>query len=279
MSKRILDADFLEQVWRIALEAGEATLAHHRREDLEVEKKQDDSPVTAADLASQEKILAGLRSLAPEIQWLSEEDDETPDTVGRGQRRLWLVDPLDGTREFVAGRDEYTVNIALVEDGEPVLGVVVAPALGRSYLGLVGTGAWRHDGRHDETGRQAIEATGTHGEKIRVVASRSHRGTELDAFLATLPPYEITSIGSSLKLCLLAEGEADFYPRLSPTMEWDIAAAHAVLRAAGGEVSLFETGEPMRYDREETLNPHFVATCQRTVPWNPAKSEKIHAVR
>lgn len=275
MSKRILDADFLEQAWRIALEAGEATLEHHRRHDLQVEKKRDDSPVTAADLASQEIILDGLRSLAPEIAWLSEEDDETPDVAGRGRRRLWLVDPLDGTREFVAGRDEYTVNIALVEDGEPVLGVVVAPALGRSYLGLVGLGAWRHD----EAGRRPVAASGTTGEKIRVVASRSHRGTELDAFLATLPPYEITSIGSSLKLCLLAEGEADFYPRLSPTMEWDIAAAHAVLRAAGGEVSLFETGAPMRYDREETLNPYFVATCQRAVPWSPAEAVESAAIR
>ncbi|MEM8993919.1 MAG: 3'(2'),5'-bisphosphate nucleotidase CysQ, partial [Acidobacteriota bacterium] len=248
MADRIFDADFLEQVWRIARQAGLATLEYHRRDDLEIEHKDDDSPVTAADLASQEQILAGLRELAPEIPWLAEEDARGPGAAERGERLLWLVDPLDGTKEFIAGRDEFTVNIALVDRGEPVLGVVVAPALGRSYLGHVGRGAWRHD--HGGESRRPIEATGTGGGRLVVVASRSHRGVELEAFLAQLPPYEVTSIGSSLKLCLLAEGDADFYPRLSPTMEWDIAAAHAVLRAAGGDVEVYPGGGVLRYDRE-----------------------------
>ncbi|MEM1179756.1 MAG: 3'(2'),5'-bisphosphate nucleotidase CysQ [Acidobacteriota bacterium] len=271
MPDRSLDADFLEQVWRIAREAGLATLQHHRRDDLHVERKKDDSPVTAADLASQEKILAGLQELAPDIPWLAEEDARSPDAAGRGRRRMWLVDPLDGTKEFIAGRDEFTVNIALVDRGEPILGVVVAPALGRSYLGHVGRGAWRHE--HATEVRRPIEAAGTAVDggpgTLVVVASRSHRGAELEAFLEQLPPYEVTSIGSSLKLCLLAEGAADFYPRLSPTMEWDIAAAHAVLRAAGGEVHVYPDGETLRYDREDALNPYFIATCRRAVAWQP----------
>ncbi|MEO1366653.1 MAG: inositol monophosphatase family protein, partial [Acidobacteriota bacterium] len=159
-----------------------------------------------------------------------------------------------------------------VDRGEPVLGVVVAPALGRSYLGHVGRGAWRHD--HAGESRRPIEAAGTGDRQLVVVASRSHRGAELEAFLEQLPPYRVTSIGSSLKLCLLAEGAADFYPRLSPTMEWDIAAAHAVLRAAGGDVEVYPGGGALRYDREDALNPFFIATCRREVSWRSAVVKK-----
>ncbi|MEM6794766.1 MAG: 3'(2'),5'-bisphosphate nucleotidase CysQ, partial [Acidobacteriota bacterium] len=263
--------DFLEEVWRIARQAGEEILRVRSAGEIRARRKDDASPVTDADLASEERILAGLEKLAPGIPCLSEEAAGAPPAEGRGLRRLFIVDPLDGTKEFVAGRDEFTVNIALVDRGEPVLGAVVAPALGHSYLGLAGAGAWRHDA----AGRSALSASGSGREKLVIVASRSHRSPDLNAYLENLPAHELTEIGSSLKLCLVAEGRADFYPRLSPTMEWDVAAAHAVLRAAGGEVRVLDTGEPLRYDRAQPRNPFFVALGNRTVPWRQALPREI----
>ncbi|MCG8459005.1 MAG: 3'(2'),5'-bisphosphate nucleotidase CysQ [Holophagales bacterium] len=235
--------------------------------DLGVREKADQSPVTRADLASQEVLLAGLKKLAPEIPVLSEEAALISWAERREWRRLWLVDPLDGTRELLKGNGELTVNVALIEDGEPVLGVVLAPVLDRCYLGATrahagADRAWRIDGG----GPRSIHASGTGSSRPKVVASRSHRNHRLEALLAELPLHETVAMGSSLKFCLVAEGAADLYPRTSPTMEWDTAAAHAVLRAAGGEV-IGPSGEPLRYNRESLRNPPFIAHGSDTSPW------------
>ncbi len=232
----------------------------------EVSYKADNSPLTAADLASHEIIVAGLAALAPDIPLLSEEGAERPYSTRRDWDLFWLVDPLDGTKEFIKRNGEFTVNIALVESGVPVLGVVYAPDLERIYLGTVGDGAWRQDGSGE---RRPIGATGTDSETLAVVASRSHAGEELKAFLAQLEDHRLVSMGSSLKICLVAEGAADVYPRLGPTMEWDTAAAHAVVLAAGGEV-LDYSGVTLRYNKENLLNPYFIVVGQRPVAWQEA---------
>lgn len=254
------------EVAQIARQAGEATLEIYARADAEVTYKKDDSPLTAADLASHERIMEGLEKLTPDIPILSEEGADRPYAERRPWTRFWLVDPLDGTKEFIKKNGEFTVNIALVEAGLPVLGVVYAPVLSRGYLGAQEHGAWLQEGDGE---RMPIRATGTSEPGLAVVASRSHAGEALKAFLAQLPEHHLVSMGSSLKLCLVSEGTADLYPRLGPTMEWDTAAAHAVVSAAGGEVLDF-SGEPLRYNKESLLNPHFIVLGERAVPWQEA---------
>jgi len=256
----------------VARRAGRAIDDVYRRFQAEADAgvagvtyKADDSPLTAADLASHEVIAAGLRDLAPELPILSEEGAERPYASRRGWRRFWLVDPLDGTKEFIKRNGEFTVNVALVADGEPILGVVHAPVLGRTYLGAIGEGAWRQDG---DGPRRSIRAAGTGEETLAVVASRSHAGGELAAYLEKLPPHRLVSMGSSLKICLVAEGAADLYPRIGPTMEWDTAAAHAVVAAAGGRLVDLD-GEPLRYNKENLLNPYFLVLGERDVPLPP----------
>jgi 3'(2'), 5'-bisphosphate nucleotidase len=225
--------------------------------DFVVRGKADASPVTEADERAERIIVERLRVLAPTIPIVAEE------AVAAGQvpevgECFWLVDPLDGTKEFVGRNGEFTVNIALVQHGAPVLGVVLAPALGASgrlYAGLVGQGAWVEDG----AGRRPIRCRAVPPEGLTVLASRSHGdAAALDAFLAGRKVAALANAGSSLKLCLVAAGEADLYPRLGRTMEWDIAAGHAVLAAAGGEVSALD-GTPLRYGKPGFENPHFVA--------------------
>ena len=225
--------------------------------DFAVRGKADASPVTEADERAERIIVERLRALAPAIPVVAEE------AVAGGQvpevgERFWLVDPLDGTKEFISRNGEFTVNIALIHDGAPVLGVVLAPALGdggRLYAGLVGHGAWVEDA----AGRRRIRCRAVPPAGLTVVASRSHGdAAALDAFLAGRKVAALASAGSSLKLCLIAAGEADLYPRLGRTMEWDIAAGHAVLSAAGGAVTDLQ-GSPLRYGKPGFDNPHFVA--------------------
>lgn len=222
--------------------------------DFEVRGKSDDSPVTEADEKAEAVIIAALRKLAPEIPIIAEE------AVAAGKieqiaERFWLVDPLDGTREFINRNGEFTVNIALIENGKPILGVVYAPAIDRLFAGCVGHGA------------QVTEAGETRDIRIRdipaagltVVASRSHGDPEaLKQFLGDQKVAEVRNAGSSLKICLVAAGEADLYPRLGRTMEWDIAAGHAVLRAAGGRLTDLERND-LGYGKPEFENPHFLA--------------------
>jgi len=243
----------LDELATIARRAGDEILAVYAT-DFTVRGKADASPVTEADERAERLIVPALQALAPDIPVVAEE------AVAAGQvpaigARFWLVDPLDGTKEFVSRNGEFTVNIALVVDGAPVLGVVLAPALGRLFAGAAGVGAWVEDA----AGRRPIRCRRPPAEGLTVVASRSHGdAAALDAFLAGRKVASLASAGSSLKLCLVAAGEADLYPRLGRTMEWDIAAGHAVLAAAGGAVRTLD-GAPLRYGKPGFENPHFAA--------------------
>jgi 3'(2'), 5'-bisphosphate nucleotidase len=250
----------LQSLIYTAQRAGGAIMAVYAT-DFAVQDKADASPVTAADEAAEKIILADLAAIAPGIPVVAEE------SVAAGKvpviaDRFFLVDPLDGTREFISRRDEFTVNVALIEQGEPVLGVVFAPARHELYWGDVrlrkaGRIEADPDGTMPSMGT-AISARPTPGSGLTAVASRSHRTPETDQFLANYSVAEFRSIGSSLKFCLVAAGEADIYPRLGPTMEWDTAAGHAVLSAAGGRVTTLE-GEPFRYGKPGFRNGNFVA--------------------
>lgn len=250
---------WLGPVEALVREAAEAVMAVYAT-DFAVRGKDDASPVTEADERAEALILAGLARLAPGVPVVAEEAaaaGRIPDVAGGA---FWLVDPLDGTKEFIGRNGEFTVNVALVVEGAPVLGVVLAPALGGAagtlYAGVVGQGAWRErDGM-----REPIAARVAPAEGLTVVASRSHGdAAALDAFLAGRPVAALRNAGSSLKLCLVAAGEADCYPRQGRTMEWDIAAGQAVLVAAGGQVLRIDDGQPLRYGKPGFDNPHFAA--------------------
>jgi len=243
----------LEQVNSIARGAGELVMAVYRS-DFSARRKDDASPVTEADERAQAFILAALRTLTPDIPIVAEEGVPAG-RIPQVGNVFWLVDPLDGTKEFINRNDEFTVNIALIEDGVPTLGVVHAPALDRLFAGAIGAGAYVED----PTGRRPIRCRAVPDEGLTVVASRSHGDIEaLNAFLGVRKVASVRGAGSSLKLCVLAAGEADLYPRLGRTMEWDIAAGHAVLGAAGGSVADL-AGAPLRYGKPGFENPHFVA--------------------
>lgn len=255
------DQDLMQHVVKLADLAGEAILPFWRA-DVAVTAKADDSPVTAADLAAHHVIADGLRALAPQIPVLSEEDCEISLAERASWQRWWLVDPLDGTKEFIAGSEEFTVNIALIEDGEVVFGVVAMPTNGRCYFGGRAVGAWRTE-RGGQAERIQVRDTPPADGRFTVVASRRHSSPQQEALLAGLSgavgELELANIGSSLKFCLLAEGAADCYPRLAPTSQWDTAAAQGVLEGAGGEVINLD-GQPFRYPpRESLLNPFFLA--------------------
>jgi 3'(2'), 5'-bisphosphate nucleotidase len=253
----------LQSLISSALRAGGAIMAVHAT-DFAVRDKADASPVTVADEAAEKIILEDLAVIAPDVPVVAEESvasGKVPVLHGSADR-FFLIDPLDGTREFVSRRDEFTVNIALIENGEPVMGVVYAPARHELYWGDVKTRrAGRIDAEPDGTMPalgETISARRPPAQGLVAVASRSHRSPETDAWLANYPVTEFRSIGSSLKFCLVATGEADIYPRLGPTMEWDTAAGHAVLVAAGGRVTTLE-GAPFRYGKPGFRNGDFVA--------------------
>lgn len=255
----------LQSLIYTAQRAGGAIMAVYATE-FAVRDKPDASPVTLADEAAERIILEDLATIAPGVPVVAEE------SVAAGRipviaERFFLVDPLDGTKEFVGRRDEFTVNVALIEAGEPVLGVVFAPARHELYWGDVRAGKAGHidadpDGTMPSMGNP-ISARVSPAQGLTAVASRSHRTPETDAFLSNYSVAEFRSIGSSLKFCLVAAGEADLYPRLGPTMEWDTAAGHAVLLAAGGKVTDLEGG-PLRYGKPGFRNGHFLARGRET---------------
>ncbi len=236
--------------------------------DFEVRRKADTSPLTAADLAAHELIVEALADLTPQLPLLSEESSPPPYGERRRWRRYWLVDPLDGTREFVNRNGQFTVNIALIEAGQPLLGFVGVPTLDRIYVGRVAAG--RAECHENGAVRRIAGRAMRRGETLGVVASRSHGNDRMESYLRSLatafPSIERKAVGSSLKLCMLAEGEADLYPRLGPTSEWDIAAAHAVLAAAGGAIRCLD-GQPIAYNKREFLNPDFIAVADAAFPW------------
>lgn len=257
--------DWLNPVRALAAEASERILAIYVTA-FDVTAKDDNSPLTAADLASHHTIVAGLRELTPDIPVLSEESATLPFAQRQAWRRYWLVDPLDGTKEFVKRNGEFTVNIALIEDHEPVLGVVRVPVTGLCYFAARGYGAFR------ETPGQPPQPIAVNplqpGKPVRVVGSKSHGGLGLQQFVAALGPHQLFAIGSSLKLCQVAEGAADVYPRMGPTSEWDTAAAQAVVEVAGGGVVSAETGQPLRYNtRDSLLNPYFIVYGDASRDW------------
>ena len=243
----------VEPIVALAEEAGRAILEVYST-DFDVQSKADESPLTQADLGSNRCIIAGLAALTPDIPVISEEVG-LPDFAERRQWPVyWLIDPLDGTKEFVNRNGEFTVNIALIESNRPVLGVVHVPVQNRTYLGCEGLGSERRDAG---TAPQAIHVAATSKASVRVVGSRSHRGASLDAYLAALGDHDMVPMGSSLKFCVVAEGGADIYPRLGPTSEWDTAAAQAVVEQAGGSVVTLD-GKSMKYNtKADILNPHF----------------------
>ncbi|MEO1611821.1 MAG: 3'(2'),5'-bisphosphate nucleotidase CysQ [Pseudomonadota bacterium] len=246
---------------RLAIEAGRAIMEIYESGDMGVEAKADESPVTRADIAADEIIRAGLIAAFPDVQLVTEESAESHG--GARADRFILVDPLDGTKEFVKRGGDFTVNIALIENGAPVAGVVYAPAKGRLFQTLDAGGAVEETGGFDLGApgpRAPIAVAAPDNAALRIVASASHRDQATDDYIGRYAVGAFKSAGSSLKFCLLAAGEADLYPRLGRTMEWDTAAGHAVLKAAGGEVVRFDAPEtPLAYGKPGDDNPHFIA--------------------
>lgn len=261
----------LDEVSKIAVVAGQEILAiYDQDQDLEITLKDDKSPLTEADLRAHRLIVERLQRLDPDIPILSEESDAIDFETRNSWHRYWLVDPLDGTKEFIKRNGEFTVNIALIDGGKPGLGVVHVPVTGVTYLGKVGVGAWKQEASGDIS-VIAAQSLDLECGVVRVLTSRSHRGEEVEALIARieaeLSPCEVVSMGSSLKICLLADGSADIYPRLGPTCEWDTAAAHGVLAAAGGDI--YTSGfQPLRYNQKAALlNSHFIALADIEFGW------------
>lgn len=250
----------------IAARAGDAIMEVYGR-DISVSRKEDASPLTEADLAANAVICTALRALTPGIPILSEESAGVPWSERAGWNRYWLVDPLDGTKEFIARNGQFTVNIALVEDHVPIIGVVQVPAQGRCFT------AWRGGGahRHDASGSVTVHTRHTDPGRLVLAGSRSHAAPEQVRFFAALGDgVEVLSMGSSLKFCLVAEGKVDLYPRFGPTSEWDTAAAHCVVEQAGGAVTDLGLA-PLRYNtRPGILNPHFLVMGDPAFDWGPA---------
>lgn len=259
-----MNNELLNEVIAIAQEAGRAIMAVYEG-DIAVSRKVDDSPLTQADLAANHVIAAGLAKLAPELPILSEESEALPFVERRTWQQYWLVDPLDGTREFIKRNGEFTVNIALILDHAPVLGVVYAPALDLLFFAAKGRGAFRQLGNKSP---QPIRARAFDATQVTVAGSRSHAGERLLRFLSKMGPHMLISMGSSLKICLVAEGRADVYPRLGPTSEWDTAAAQCVLEEAGGRI-VDTKNRPFRYNAKESLlNPEFFAIGATDHDWS-----------
>ena len=281
----ILDVSLLNAVVEVAHQAGEKIMSIYNHENIEIVNKNDGSPLTQADLLAHQTIVEGLKKLTPEIPVLSEESSETDIQQRRQWPLLWLVDPLDGTKEFIHRTDEFTVNIALIINHRPVLGVVFAPALGATYFAMNNYGAYKQFagkterifasswvdvaevsrlGHPSPRGTPALrrESSVTPTRSLRVVASRRHGEEALEKFLQQLPEYTLLNAGSALKICLVAEGVADLYPRLGPTSEWDTAAGHAIINNAGG-ILYDEQHRPFHYNSRETLlNGSFVVSPQ-----------------
>ena len=275
MSESRFSAELEQQLVELVARAGEAIMEVYRS-DFSVDFKSDESPLTQADLAAHAVLAEGLGQLTPEIALLSEEGS-VPDFSERQQwQSYWLIDPLDGTKEFVNKNDEFTVNIALIEGNRSVFGIVGVPAQDVIYLGDTQSGRALRiaQGEQSQLAGRAFQDAGA----LTVVASRNHGGDRLEQYLGSLREafgeVERTPVGSSLKLCILAEGRADLYPRLGPTSEWDIAAAHAVLAAAGGD--LWAAGErELRYNtKDSVLNPEFIAVSDAEFAWH----DKLPAV-
>jgi 3'(2'), 5'-bisphosphate nucleotidase len=255
--------ELIREIVAISKRAGEAILKIYAQ-DFDVVQKQDASPLTQADLASHRLICDALQTLTPQVPLLSEESAEIDFSQRSTWNEYWLIDPLDGTKEFVKRNGEFTVNIALIRNHEPVMGVVHVPVSGVTYWGVRGKGATRQS---PDGSSQPISVRNPCADPVVVVGSRSHANPVLNQHLCALGEYELVSMGSSLKFCLVAEGKADFYPRLGPTSEWDTAAAHAVVTAAGGRIVTLD-GKDLSYNTKASLlNPEFLVIADPTRNW------------
>ena len=253
----------LEPVVELATKAGVAILEVYAT-DFDVQAKDDESPVTQADMSAHIIIEQGLSQLTPDIPIISEESGLPGFEVRSQWTRYWLIDPLDGTREFVNRNDEFTVNIALIDNHRPILGVVHIPVMNKTYTGVEGVGSAVRSG---DSAPRPIAVAAASAKPVRVVGSRSHRGASLDAFLERLGDFDMHPMGSSLKFCVIAEGGADIYPRLGLTSEWDTAAAQAVVEQAGGAVLELD-GQPLAYNaKADILNPHFLVRGPADQDW------------
>lgn len=256
--------ELLPGVVSLAKQAGERIMTIYNR-DFSVVTKDDQSPLTEADMAAHAVIDDGLEELAPEFPVLSEESASIPFEDRTRWETYWLVDPLDGTREFIKRNGEFTVNIALIDGHNAVLGVVYAPALSLCYFAASGLGAYKQE--TSEAARR-IHVADKHHDSIIIAGSRSHRGDSLNRFLENIGDYELLSMGSALKSCLVAEGTADLYPRLGPTSEWDTAAAQCIVEEAGGRLTDTKMQSLLYNTKENLLNPHFFVFGDRHVNWS-----------
>ncbi|MFC3193409.1 3'(2'),5'-bisphosphate nucleotidase CysQ [Marinicella sediminis] len=255
--------DLLKEIEQLSVTAGKAIMDVYESGDFGVDHKSDDSPLTKADLASHRVIVDGLNSLTPDVPVLSEESADIPFEERQKWEKYWLVDPLDGTKEFIKRNGEFTVNIALVESGKPILSVVYVPVTHVTYAAAQGVGVFKVEGGK----RSSIGVMKNSRFKPTVVGSRSHMSDEVKEYLERLGQHELVSMGSSLKFCLVAEGKADLYPRLGLTSEWDTAAAQCIVEQAGGQVVTLD-GEPLQYNSKDSLlNPHFMVFGDKSRDW------------
>ena len=255
--------ELLKDIEQLSVAAGQAIMEVYESGDFGVDHKADDSPLTKADLASHQVIVEGLKSLTKDIPVLSEESADIPFEERQSWQKYWLVDPLDGTKEFIKRNGEFTVNIALIESGKPVLSVVYVPVSQVIYAAAKGVGVFKVEGGK----RSSIGVMKNSRFKPTVVGSRSHMSDDVKAYLERLGQHELVSMGSSLKFCLVAEGKADLYPRLGLTSEWDTAAAQCIVEQAGGQVVTLD-GEPLLYNTKDSLlNPHFMVFGDKSRDW------------
>ena len=251
----IINDEIISKLLKIAQKAGSAILNVYKSE-FNVYTKEDKSPLTEADKQAHEIIKINLENITPDVPILSEEGTEIDYNERSKWHLYWLIDPLDGTKEFIKKNDEFTVNIALMEYNKPVFGVVFAPVLNKIYWGGVNIGSFTKqiNGRS-----KSITVNPKIGDTVHVAVSRSHPSDKLTKFLSQFNKYELYSMGSSLKMCLVAEGAVDCYPRLGPTMEWDTAASHAIILGSGGDLVNYSSRNTLEYNKKNLLNPEFIA--------------------
>lgn len=266
----------MQSILHLAKQAGEKILEIYQDPNtIEVMEKADKSPLTSADLASHRCIVQGLQQITPDVPVLSEESKNIDYITRQYWHRYWLIDPLDGTKEFIKRNGEFTVNIALIDNHKPIMGVVYVPVTDVSYFAEQGQGAYKQQGTEPIA---SIHCQKYEEDELRIIVSRHHGERELAHFLARFKHVQKISMGSSLKFCLVAEGKADLYPRLGPTSEWDTAAAQCVVEQAGGQVLSFEDGKVLRYNTKDSLlNPHFLVSGDPSINWlEQFKQEKYH---
>ena len=247
--------EIIQEVIALSRLAGSAIMEVYNT-DFDIHIKDDNSPVTEADTKANAVITEGLKEINPEIPILSEEGRDVPFEERSKWETFWLVDPLDGTKEFIKKNDEFTINIALLKKNQPVFGVVFAPALDILFWGCLGKGAFKSISGNSH---KPVAVNSELSDPVQIAGSRSHPSIKMNVFTSQFEKYEVKPMGSSLKICSVADGSVDFYPRLGPTKEWDTGAAHAVLRAAGGEIIKYGTNEPLEYNKQNLLNPEFIA--------------------